>query len=256
MAPKSLNDILNVAGVKVAAAAPAAPAKPQVTKKANAPAAVESTAGDASSQAATEPAGGKKPRDKATEAPAQDTGKTAAQVWLSQNGIDCKDAKVAEYLVGLEQEKQAQVKMAELEKLAEEERCRGAIFYHGMRKEATAFGLVTGEVDVKTAELEARLLGIHPEAIIKRANELAAAVGHPALVGTDMGRAARVDDSRTMQAAAVNGATTQFQPEGAAGTRQPVSGQDEKTRRFVDEYVLPGNPGLSLGQSVDQGKAL
>jgi hypothetical protein len=47
-----------------------------------------------------------------------------------------------------------------------------------------------------------------------------------------------------------------YEPEGAAGTRQPVTGQDEKLVRFTDVYTLPGNAGVNLGMQVDQGKAL
>ena len=255
---RTLADFLNAAGVKIAAA-PTTPAKPAKTaaavKKADETAKTKVESGDGASQPATEPAGGKTPRTTAEQAETQDTGKTAAQQWLAHHGVLVQDAKVAEVLFAQQCKIAEQEKFAELEKTAEELRAQGALVFHGFMKEAAAMSLVTGEGDVKTAGVTASLLQVPVESIIKRAEEIAAAVGHPALVGTDLGRAARVDDSRTMQAAAQNGATTEFKVEGQEGTRQPVSGQDAKTERFVDVWTLPGNPGLSHGQAVDQGRA-
>lgn len=266
---RNLADFLTAAGVKVAAAPTTTPAaapaaKPAVAKTAAAkPAAkkaeaaqTESTAtSDASTQAATEPAGGKTPRETCETPATQDTGKTAAQKWLAEHGVIIEDAKLAEQMFAREQKIAEVAKFAELEKMAEEERARGAIFYQGMVKESTAMRLAFGHADIKEAELVSRAIGIPTEALIKRAEELAAAVGSPALVGTDMGRAARTDDSRVLQAAAQNGNTTGFTPEAVGETRPAVSGQDEKTMRFVDIWTLPGNPGLNHGQAVDQGKA-
>lgn len=272
MSTRTLAEFLGAAGVKLAAApatpaaeaAPAAPAKTAAkapakaaaapAKKAEAAQTQSTTNSDASSQASTEPAGGKTPRETSVAAPAQDTGKTAAQKWLAENGVIVEDAKVAEALFSQQQKLAEMERRAELEKMAEEERCRGAIFYQGMQREAVARALALGECDMKVAEVEARLQGIPVASIVKRAEELAAAVGSPALIGTDMGRAARTNDSRVMAAAEQNGNTTGFTPEAVGETRPPVSGQDEKTMRFVDVWTLPGNPGLSHGQAVDQGK--
>jgi hypothetical protein len=249
MTTRTLADFLNAAGVKVAAAQSAT----QPSKKADVAQTVSTATTDASSQPAAEPVGGKAPRKTNQEPAVQDT-KNAAQLWLAEHGVDVKDAKVAEALVAQQLKIAEAQKFAELEKLAEEERCRGAIFYQGMVKESTAMQLALGQCDLKTAELTAVLTGVPLDAIVKRAEEMAAAVGYPAFVGTDLGRAARTNDSRLMQAAAQNGNTTAFYPEAVGETRQPVAGQDENTMRFVDVWTLPGNPGLNNGQAVDQGK--
>jgi hypothetical protein len=250
---RNLADFLQAAGVKTAAASttttPAAPAPA-------APAAPAKTAAKAPAKPVEQPkAAEQKPVEQpkaAAAAPAIE--KTAAQKWLAEHGVVVEDAKVAETLYQQQSKIAEMNRYAELEKLAEEERARGAIFYQGMVKESTAMQLALGQADIKTAELTARLVGVPTAAIVKRAEELAAAVGQPALVGTDLGRAARTTDSAMLQAGERNENTTDFQPEAASGTRAPVSGQDEKTMRFVDVWTLPGNPGLNHGQAVDQGK--
>jgi len=261
--PRNLADYLNAAGIKVAAAPSttpvvAAPSKvaAKVEKKADVTAKAVASTSDASSQPSTEPTAGKKPRETNESAAVQDTGKTAAQIWLAERGVDCKDAKTAEFLLAQQVKMAEEEKYAEMEKNAEELRSQGAIMLHGMQKESAAQQFACGEIDINAVSKLASMIFVSPASIVKRAEEIAAAVGTPALVGTDLGRAARTNDSRTMSAAEQNGNTTSFQPEAAGETRAPVSGQDAKTMRFVDIWNLPGNPGLNHGQAVDQGKAL
>jgi hypothetical protein len=264
--PITLNQLLKTAGVSVAATEPtktAATAAKPVSKTAGDAAAhgpngkpTPVKAKDDASQPNAVVDGGHKPRATKDEAEKQDTGKTAEQIWLSQHGVDVKDVKVAEMLFAQQVKIAEQEKFAELEKFATEERCRGVLQYHGQMIEQAAIGLATGQGDYKTAEYVSAITRVPLTTITKRAEEIAGALPHAALVGGDLGRAARVNDSRTLQAAEENGATTIFRPDGEAGTRAPVTGQDEKTLRFVDKYVLPGNPGLNNGQAVDQGKGL
>ena len=254
---KTLADFLKTAGVNVApptpAAAPAAPAK---------------TAGKASpdGKGVPAPAAASQPADKGGEkTPRATSDKKAAveydpavittpeQLALLEAGIVIPDAKLAAYVYAQQVEVEKQTKQAEVEVLAEEERAKGALQYHGMVKESTAMRFATGELDVGQVIKVASMIGINPADIVKRAEQLAAATAAPALVDGHLGTAARITSA--VQAAAENNAnTTEFRPEGAAGTRQPVSGQDEKLIRFTDKITLPGNPGLNHGQQVDQGK--
>jgi len=252
---RTLTDFLNSAGLKTAAAT--------TTKKAAAKRADHSdVASDDNSQPTTEPEGGKDPRETHMESETQDTGKeaslTLAQKWLRENGVFVQDTKKAEFLFAQQMKLAELEKFSELEKFAEEERCRGAIFYQGMVKESTALRAALNQATVDDVCKVAYAMGIDPEHILKRAEEMAAAVhsADPALVGDHLGTAARVDSSHTTQAADENGATTSFRPAAVGQTRTPVSGDDPKLFRFTDIWTLPGNPGLNLGQAVDQGKGL
>lgn len=178
---------------------------------------------------------------------------TAEQKWLLANGIVIPDAKIASVVYQQHVAQSQQVKMAELEALAEEERSKGALQYHGMLKESTAMRLAEGEATINDVVKVASWIGVRPEAIIKRAEELAAAATSPALVADHLGTAAR-NTSAVQAAAEQNANTTEFRPEAASGTRGPVRTQDEKLFRFTDTMVLPGNPGLDKGMTVNQGK--
>jgi hypothetical protein len=178
---------------------------------------------------------------------------TAQQQWLLERGVVVPDAKTAEILFNQQLVQGEQVKMAELETLAEEERCKGALQYHGMLKESTAMRLAEGEATAEDVVKVASWIGIAPAEIVKRAEQLAAAATSPALVDGHLGTAARIT-SAVQAAAEHNNNTTEFSPEAASGTRGPVSTQDEKLFRFTDTFVLPGNPGLNYGMTVNQGK--
>jgi len=278
-ATRTLSEYLKTAGVQVTptepapapAAAPAAAPAPAKTAAAPAPA---KEAGKASQPA--DKGGVPTPRDNHNQAPKGPTspkgggsssgsGKCAAvtydpavittpeQKWLLEQGIVIPDAKIASIVYGQQVAISNQVKTAELEKLAEEERCKGALQYHGMLKESMAMQYANGTASIHDLCKVAAWIGVPAQEIIKRAETLRAATPSPALVDGHLGSAARPGSS-TMAAAEQNGNTTQFEPEGAAGTRQPVSGQDEKLVRFTDTITLPGNPGLNHGQQVDQGK--
>jgi hypothetical protein len=242
---------------KTAAAPAAAPAK-TAAPAAPAKAAADQTAskGTESQPSTGEPTGGKKPRDKATDA---ETGKsaekTAAQTYLEGKGVIVADPAVAEQMVeGMR--KQAEInKAAALEKRAAEERARGAIFYQGMIGEQTAWKIASGEATVKEAAVVAAGLGVDVTGILKRAEQLQAAMSSPAFVDGHLGSAAKVDASAVQQVADKNDNTSTTRSiEAIEGTRQPTSGADEKVLKFIDAWTLPGNPGLNHGQAVDQGK--
>jgi hypothetical protein len=285
---RTLNDFLSQAGVKVAAASPAATA----TADAKTAAAVAAPAKTAAKPAvaAVKAAGtevippsqpskgeandGHKVREKKTEMEKQDTGatggdtaaastkgasvtKTAAQNALARKGIVIEDAKVAEITYAALVAQVEQEKAAELNKFASEMRAQGALMYQGMIQESTAWKLANGEAETKEAQLVANVLQIPVDDIIKRAEQIGGAMTSPALVGGMLGSAARTDSSETMRASERNGNTTDTRGvEALAGTRGPVSGADDKLKRFTDVFTLPGNPGLNHGQVVDQGKKL
>lgn len=187
--------------------------------------------------------------------------KTAAQQKLAAAGIFILDPHAAEATFNAHVERHAAAKTAELEDLATEARARGALQYHGMVAESTAMRLAAGLCDINETCKVAAMIGVDPRSIVKRAEAMQfdverASQPGPALVGGNLGTAARQSSSRTMEAAGEARETVNYEPEGAAGTRQPVSGPDEKLVRFTDVYTLPGNPGLNLGMQVDQGKAL
>jgi hypothetical protein len=285
---RTLNEFLSQAGVKVAAASPAATSTATTdagktaaaATPAKAPAAVAKTAGKetipASQPSKGEAAGGHKPREEKTEKEVQDTGakggmsaaastpgksaavtKTAAQNALAQKGIVIEDAKVAEITYNALVSQLEQEKQAELNKYASEMRAQGALMYQGMIQESTAWKLANGEAEVKEAQLVASVLQIPVDDIIKRAEQIGGAMTSPALVGGMLGSAARTDSSETMRAGERNGSTTETRGvEAISGTRGPVSGADDKLKRFTDVFTLPGNPGLNHGQVVDQGKKL
>jgi hypothetical protein len=258
---RNLSDFLATAGVKTAApvAAPAAaPSTPAPAKTAAPVAKVAEGAGTIpSSQPTTEAAGGHKPRDKKTEENAQDTGKTAAQKALAERGIVVADVKIAEVIYGDLVKKAEDEKRAELEKKAAEVRAQGALIYQGMIQENTAWKLASGDATLEDAKVIANVLGISLDEIAKRAEQIGGAMPSPALVGGNLGSAARVDNSVVMRKG--EEAKTEIQTrdvEAISGTRAPVSGADEKLKRFTDVATLPGNPGLNHGQAVDQGKGL
>ena len=252
----TLNDFLAKNGVKTASAPAAAP-----VAKTAAPAKTASEGTIPPAQPTTEAAGGHKPREKKTDENTQDTGKaaskTAAQVALAQRGIEVADPAVAEQLEASFQKQAEAQKRAELEKKAAEVRNQGALLYQGMIQENTAWKLATGETSLEDAAIVANVLGIPVDEMIKRAEQIGGAMPTPALVGGNMGSAARVDNSVVMRKG--EEAKTEIQTrevEAIAGTRAPVSGADEKLKRFTDVMTLPGNPGLNHGQAVDQGKGL
>ena len=286
---RTLNEFLSQAGVKVAAASPAAaasaapaaaaaaaPTKTASAKPAAAAAPAKVAGGDIppSQPSKGEAAGGHKTREKKTEMEAQDTGahggdtaaastkgaavtKTAAQNALARKGIVIEDAKVAQITYDALVAQQEQEKSAELHKFASEMRAQGALMYQGMIQESTAWKLANGEAEVKEAQLVAAVLQIPVDDIIKRAEQIGGAMTSPALVGGMLGSAARTDSSETMRASERNGSTTETRGvEAIAGTRGPVSGADDKLKRFTDVFTLPGSPGLNHGQVVDQGKKL
>lgn len=284
---RSLNDFLSQAGLKVAAAQPAAavaatsttPAPAKTAAAAAKPAAAapaKTAAGDipASQPSKGEASGGHTPRTKKTEGEGQDTGaaggdtaaastkgasvtKTAAQIALSKKGIEIADAKVAEVAYGALVKQAETEKRAELEKFAAEMRAQGALMYQGMIQESTAWKIATGEAEVKEAHLVAAGLGISVDSIIKRAEQIGGAMSSPALVGGMLGSAARTESSEVMRAGERNGSTTETRGvEAISGTRGATSGADDKLKRFTDVATLPGNPGLNHGQVVDQGKKL
>lgn len=273
--PKTIADYLAAAGVKIAAspAPPPAPPSPPAQQKT----AARGTRSASNSKVAADEGDERskdtrkderddlddrasrsedKDSEKKEERSTGSEAKTAAQLWLEDQGIIVRDPAVAEYVAAATAKQAEYVKMSELEKLAEEERARGAIFYQGMVKESMAMQLALRQASLEQAKIAARLIGVPVESIVKRAEQLAAAVGEPALVGTDLGRAARENDSQTMAAASQNDNTTTYVPEAAQGTRAPVRGQDERTLRFIDVWTLPGNPGLNHGQRVDLGQPL
>jgi hypothetical protein len=197
--------------------------------------------------------------------------RTEAQQKLASFGqfiIDPAQAEVT--YAALVQQEQAE-KSAELTKLAEEERARGALQWQGMLNESTAFRRALGEITDTDVAKVAFVTRVSAASIMKRASAMfaemkraevenidvqrAAAPG-PALVDGNLGTAARANSSASMEAADRNEDTTLYAPEGVAGTRQPVEGQDEKIVRFTDVYTLPGSGGVNLGVRVDQGKAL
>lgn len=285
MTTRTLADYLKVAGVVAspekkaeqepakAAAAPApkktaAPAAP--AKKAAAPAPKKEAGGlteDGKQPSHGEASDGHSPRDKHTEGETQDTGgksaeisKTAEQKWLSERGIEIADAKLAAAYYQREVEAAQAQKVAEQQKMAAELEARGVIQYHGMLKESCAIRLAEGEAQMIDACKVAGITGCDVNDILRRASEikklaeqLAAASPMPALVGNQLGSAARTNNSETMAGAERNGMTTDYRPEAVGGTRGPVA-PDEKLIRFVDAATLPGNPGLNHGQPVDQGK--
>ena len=286
---RTLNDFLSQAGVKVAAAAPAAVATSETKAAAAvaAPAKTASAAGAAPAKVAgkdiapSQPSKGEandghKARVKNTEKEPQDTGatggdsaaastpgksaavtKTAAQKALSDRGIDIADAKIAEITYGALVNQLEQEKAAELNKYASEMRAQGALLYQGMIHESTAWKLATGEAKFAEAQLVANVLNVSVDELTKRAEQIGGAMTSPALVGGMLGSAARTDSSETMRAGERNGSTTETRGvEAIAGTRGPVSGADEKLKRFTDVWTMPGNPGLNHGQVVDQGKKL
>jgi len=276
MGTRTLSDFLAANGLKTAAApaaaaapakaAAAAPSKTTPAKVAAAPAAAPvkkaedatATAGS-SAQATTEPAGGHELPKKSTDAPAQDTGKsaekTAAQKWLEERGITVADPKVAEAMVQGAAKTAEANKVAYLEKRAEEERLRGALFYQGMVRESCAYKLASGEMSLQEAAAVAPTTGCDVSVIVKRAEQLQAAVSSPALIGGLLGTAAKTDVSAVTQVADQNANTSTTRDiEAIEGTRKGTSGIDEKVLRFVDVWTLPNNPGLNHGQAVDQGK--
>lgn len=289
---KTLDDFLKTAGIRLDAAPQqpkqaAAPAKPAQPKQA-----ADTSA--ASQPSHGEAPGGHKPRQDHTDAEVQDTGatggqtaaqaapakeaqveagqvlydrsliKTAAQEWCLEQGMLVPDEKVAERLFNESQmAEQAQQKQAEAEKRAMLEE-QGKILFQGMLKESAAYELARGEMTLEDATKVARYLGCGLDGLCKEAREIkqamtdveVAAVPNDIFFAGQKGMAARTGSSRVLQAAAQNGATTEFEPEAVGGTRQPAHGPDENTRRFVDTATMPGNPGLNHGQEVDQGKGL
>jgi hypothetical protein len=292
---RTLNEFLSQAGVKVAAASPAAAAAATAAttpaaagaaapKTAAAPAKAAGAAAGTTKAAAGdippsqpskgEAAGGHKTREKKTQMEDQDTGahggdtaaastkgaavtKTATQLALEERGISIADPKLAELTLSSLLANVEQQKEAELNKFASEMRAQGALMYQGMIQESTAWKLANGETEIKEAQLVAAILQIPVGDIIKRAEQIGGAMTSPALVGGMLGSAARTDSSETMRASERNGSTTETRGvEALAGTRGPVSGADDKLKRFTDVFTLPGSPGLNHGQVVDQGKKL
>jgi hypothetical protein len=178
---------------------------------------------------------------------------TPEQLALLDVGVVIPDAKIAEYVYAQQLCEAEQGKMAALEEMAEEQRSIGALQYHGMVKESTAMRLAMDELGIEEVIKVAEMIGVTPESIVKRAEQLVAATPSPALVNGFLGSAARIE-SAVQAAAEANANTTEFVPEGVAGTRQPVSGTDAKLLRFTDAMTLPGNPGLNYGMTVDQGR--
>lgn len=260
---KTLSDFLAANGLKTAAAKPttpvAAPVAKTTAKVAAAPvkkAEDQTASAGSAAQPTTEPADGHKLPNKVTEAPAQDTGKTAAQKWLAERGIEVADAKVAEAMVAGAVKTAEANKMAHLEKRAEEERLRGELFYEGMVRKSCAYKLASGEMSIEEAAAVAPTCGTTIQALVKHAEQLQAAMSTPALTGSLLGSAAKVDVSAVTQVADKNDNTSTTRDiEAIEGTRKGTSGIDEKVLRFVDVWTLPGNPGLSHGQAVDQGKS-
>jgi hypothetical protein len=253
---KTLSDFLSANGLKTAAAKPTTPAAKTTVKAAATKRAEDqsATAGSAA-QATTEPADGHKLPDKSTEAPAQDTGKTAAQQWLAARGINVAHPQVAEAMIAGVAKTAEATKFAHLEKRAEEERLRGELFYEGMVRKSCAYKLASGEMSIEEAAAVAPTCGTNIHALVKHAEQLQAAMGSPALVGGLLGSAAKVDASAVTQVADKNDNTSTTRDiEAIEGTRKGTSGIDEKVLRFVDVWTLPGNPGLNHGQAVDQGK--
>jgi hypothetical protein len=267
---KTLEAFLKTAGVNTGSEA--APAKPQTKTAAPAPATAAPAAKVATAKPAAKPpvkTAEEAKKDEMEKKPEGDDDKkkkeeektsslTDAQKWLADNGVTVADPKVAEALFEQQVKIAEMTKQAEMEKMAEEQRALGQIFYQGMVKESTALRLVTGQATLDDVKKIAYALGMDPNDFVKRAMEMEAAVrsSDPALIGNDLGRAARHDDSASMQAAEAANHTPAFTPEGVAGMRQGVRGQDEKTMRFTEAWTLPGNPGLNHGQVVDQGKRL
>jgi len=260
---RTLTDYLTAMSLvpaKTAAAAPAAPAPaPEPAKAAAAPAPAPAPA------PATEPA-------KAAEAPepAVNPGqviydpnliKTAAQKWCMENGMLIPDPRVAEAICA---QHASQTKAAHLqaqEKVAEELRAQGTVLYHGMVKESCALQLASGEITLEQAAKLAAMIHVPLAAILERAKQAAtdcesAASANAVFFGSERGRAARSNDSQTLQAADRNNATTMYAPPALGGGREPVSGQDENSTRMTTPVTLPGNPGLNHGQTVEQGKGL
>lgn len=297
--PATLGALLKVAGLVTSTPAPAAPAAP-VKAAAAAPAATKAAAAGTGtippSMPAHEPA--RTPRTSATQPEKQDTGatggaaaaaatkkvssfnemglmiengkiigcdgsiyKTAAQRKLASIGVICLNAAEAESVMQAKIAQAEQVKAAQLEKLAQEERFKGALQYDGMALRGAALRLANDQITIEDVTKLANQLGVPVEEIIKSAEALkrdgerASAPG-PALVGGNLGSAARPSSSRVLEAAGETRETVGFEPEAVAGTRQPTTGTDEKLIRFTDVYTLPGNPGLDKGQVVDQGKGL
>lgn len=256
----TLAEYLKIAGVQVAPAKTAAKKEP-ATAPETPPA---PPAGACNGKNPAEPAGGKKPQEP-NEPPTQDTGErkkamidpvflqTEEQRWLASNGVFIGDTKVASIVYAQQAAAYEQAKTAEVEKLATELRSQGALMYHGMLNESTAMRMADGQATIQDACKTAAWTGVDVASIIKRAELLQAAMPHPALVDGQLGAAAR-PSSRAQQAAETSRNTVEFEPEAAAGTRQPVVGQDEKLTRFTDVMTLPGNPGLNHGMSVDQGR--
>jgi len=260
---RTLNDFLAQAGIKTAAPVATPAAAPAVeAPKTAAKTASEGKGTIPPSQPTTEAAGGHKPRDKKTDEAVQDTGKaaaskTAAQESLSKLGIEVADAAFAETLWTEQVKKAEAVKRAELEKRAAEVRAHGALMYQGMIAENAAWKLASGETSLDEARIVANVLGIDVTEIVKRAEQIGGALPSPALVGGNLGSAARTDNSVVMRKG--EEAKTEIQTrevEAIAGTRAPVSGADDKLKKMTDVMVLPGNPGLNHGQAVDQGKGL
>jgi len=274
---KTLAEFLKVAGVSVAASVtPAAPAKtaetpalktevPASAKTAEASAPVKET-GKGRPGVVNAPKGeGTMPASDATPKTPRETAKKAAvqydpnvittleQKWLLEQGIVVPDAKTAEIIYKQQVAIEEQQKMAEFEALAENERAKGALQYHGMLQESAAMRFSEGLMGLNEVVKVANWTGVNPQQIVKRAEQLVAANPAPALVDGHLGTAARIT-SAVQAAAEANANTTQFQPEAVSGTRAPAIGDDEKLKRFTEVVTLPGNPGLNHGQQVDQGK--
>lgn len=179
---------------------------------------------------------------------------TQEQIWLAQRGVPVADPKTAALLYSREVKIAENQKTAEMYKNAEEMRNQGALLYHGLMRESAAMQYANGEINGLDVMKVASMIGIDPNSIVKRAEAIAAQMPRPALVGDQLGLAARPDSSATQAAAEHNGATTLYQPDAVRGTRAPTTGMDPALTRFQDAMTLPGNPGLNYGMTVDQGK--
>jgi hypothetical protein len=274
---RTLSDFLEKAGVKLAspAAAPVADAgKTAAAVPATAPAKTATPVKAAGEGKGTIPPAqpsvgeankGHKVRDEKNEHEAQDTGaagakaasKTAQQLDLERAGIVVSDPKLAADLhAELVKKAEADKRAAQAEKAAEV-RAYGALIYQGMIQENTAWKLATGEASLDEAASVAKALGVSLEDIRKQAEQIGGALPSPALVGGNLGSAARVDNSVVMRKGEEAKQEIQTRDvEAIGGTRAPVSGADDKLKKFTDVITLPGNPGLNHGQAVDQGKAL
>jgi hypothetical protein len=189
---------------------------------------------------------------------------SAEQAWCAANGLgDNLPQKTAEILFGQAVEATKQAEAETKLAMVREMENRGVLQYHGMMKEACAARIMSKAATYHDLITTAAVTRCHPDEIIARAQELqkqAEIIGAQVPMGwyrQFLGDGADPAANPALAAAQTAADRREYVAGASGGTRQPVSGVDEKLLRFQEAVTIPGNPGIAaagIEQPVIQGK--